>query len=297
MATETFDRILFALADTPQSLAAAAATARMAGPLGADVVVLHVWTEGILAPGAWQEEPSPEARQLVADAVEKFRATGVSATSDLRRAPSNDVADEIVAAAEHHGAGLIVLGSRGLSDIRGLFLGSVSHRVIEKSDRPVLVARDSGPGGNRPVQRILLAVAGGEDVPGSVAASVAIAQRTGAEVLVLHAWYVLPDDTGIPFDDSEAEAQQVVTTTLEALRKAGVTAAAHAPLSAGVARRITDEATAWNADLIIMGSRRLSELWSLFLGGVTHEVIHLSDRPVLVARREKPATGIDKGTS
>ncbi len=295
MTSETFDRILLAVDGSPQSHAATVATARMARSLGSGVVVVHVWAEGIPGPGSWQAEPPASALALLARAVEEIRRVGVGATGELRMAPVNEAAEEIVQAAEDHETALIVLGSRGLSDIPGLFLGSVSHRVIKKSDRPVLVARDSGYEGSGPVRRILLAVAGGEDVPGSVAAAVAVAQRSSAEVLVLHARYVLPDATGIPFVDSESDAQQVVTRTVDALRNAGVTAIAHAPLSVGVARQIAEEATTWNADLIIMGSRRLSDLGSLFLGGVSHEVMHRSDRPVLVARRENPPKGVDKG--
>jgi nucleotide-binding universal stress UspA family protein len=296
MTSETFDRILLAVDGSPQSHAATLATARMARSLGSGVVVVHVWTaDGVPGPGSWQAEPPANARALLTSAVKEIQRVGVEATGELRSAPIHEVAGEIVAAAEQHGTALIVLGSRGLSDIRGLFLGSVSHRVIEKSDRPVLVARDSGYEGSGPVRRILLAVAAGEDVPGSVAAAVAIAQRSRAEVLVLNAISVLPDATGIPFVDSEMDAQQVVGRTLDALRQAGITATAHAPLSVGVAHQIAEEATAWNADVIIMGSRRLSDWGSLFLGGVSHEVMHLSDRPVLVARREDSTVGVDQG--
>ena len=38
-------------------------------------------------------------------------------------------ADEIVEFAKQKQIDLIVMGSRGLSDIKGLFLGSVSHKV------------------------------------------------------------------------------------------------------------------------------------------------------------------------
>jgi nucleotide-binding universal stress UspA family protein len=33
------------------------------------------------------------------------------------------------------------VGSRGRSDLAGLFLGSTAHKVIHLSDRPVLVVR------------------------------------------------------------------------------------------------------------------------------------------------------------
>lgn len=42
---------------------------------------------------------------------------------------SGDPAQAIVKQAEQMGADMIVMGSRGLSDIKGLLLGSVSHKV------------------------------------------------------------------------------------------------------------------------------------------------------------------------
>ena len=36
---------------------------------------------------------------------------------------------------------LIVMGSRGVSDFEGLFLGSVAHQVLHKSDCPVFIAK------------------------------------------------------------------------------------------------------------------------------------------------------------
>jgi len=41
---------------------------------------------------------------------------------------------------------LIVMGSRGLSDAQGLLLGSVTHKVIQMANIPVLVDRTSGAG-------------------------------------------------------------------------------------------------------------------------------------------------------
>jgi nucleotide-binding universal stress UspA family protein len=47
----------------------------------------------------------------------------------------------ILDAAKEHGAGLIVMGSRGHSDLAILLLGSVAHKVLHLSGCPVLIAR------------------------------------------------------------------------------------------------------------------------------------------------------------
>ena len=47
----------------------------------------------------------------------------------------------IVKKAESLDADLIVIGSRGLSDLKGFLLGSVSHRVAQQANCPVLLVR------------------------------------------------------------------------------------------------------------------------------------------------------------
>ena len=52
-----------------------------------------------------------------------------------------EASDSIAAEAEKFGADLIVMGSRGRSDIEGLLLGSVTHKVLTLAKVPVLVVR------------------------------------------------------------------------------------------------------------------------------------------------------------
>ncbi len=52
-----------------------------------------------------------------------------------------NAAEEIVAQAENAKADLIVIGTRGLSDLRGLVMGSVSHKVIHLASCPCVTVK------------------------------------------------------------------------------------------------------------------------------------------------------------
>lgn len=63
--------------------------------------------------------------------TEKARSSAAAkGISDLSvRMVSGDAAKQIVAAAEKENADMIIMGSRGFGDLKGLLVGSVSHKV------------------------------------------------------------------------------------------------------------------------------------------------------------------------
>lgn len=69
----------------------------------------------------------------------KPRALGVE-TKVLRGEPAKSLVRE----ADDQGVGLIVVGNRGLTGARRVFLGSVPSRVAHRADRDVLIARTVG---------------------------------------------------------------------------------------------------------------------------------------------------------
>jgi nucleotide-binding universal stress UspA family protein len=82
------------------------------------------------------EEQSKE--RLRKESLGVKAAGGTVAGSHLRM---GKVALEIVALAEELGAGLIVMGSRGLGGVRRSLMGSVSDSVVRHAHCPVLVVR------------------------------------------------------------------------------------------------------------------------------------------------------------
>lgn len=52
-----------------------------------------------------------------------------------------DPGHSIVEYANTHGIDLIVIGARGLSGFKKIFLGSVSHYVMQKADMPIVLVK------------------------------------------------------------------------------------------------------------------------------------------------------------
>ena len=81
-----------------------------------------------------------EAQKVLDEQVENIKeAGGTVAQAHLRMGEPTDRA--IVNLADEIGAGLIVMGSRGLGGIRRALMGSVSDSVVRHAHCPVLIVR------------------------------------------------------------------------------------------------------------------------------------------------------------
>ena len=80
-----------------------------------------------------------EAQEILDNQVRKIEEGGGTVQqAHLRRGRKDE---EIVRVAEEIGAGLIVMGSRGLGGMRRALMGSVSDSVLRHAHCPVLVVR------------------------------------------------------------------------------------------------------------------------------------------------------------
>jgi nucleotide-binding universal stress UspA family protein len=83
------------------------------------------------------------AHETAADGVRRATAAGLVAQPRVANR-EGDLAAVILAVAADVDADVIVLGTRGLSGVKSLLLGSVSHAVLHHADRAVLVVPSSG---------------------------------------------------------------------------------------------------------------------------------------------------------
>jgi nucleotide-binding universal stress UspA family protein len=111
------------------------------------VSVLHVIKRQPLAPitvrftAPWiksEQKVKEAARRLVNQTVEQLIKAGFTA-EPVRKV--GDPAEEIMNVAAKQHADLIVMGAKGLGTIDRILLGSVSTRVVQYANCPVLVVR------------------------------------------------------------------------------------------------------------------------------------------------------------
>ncbi|HEX5575351.1 MAG TPA: universal stress protein, partial [Gemmatimonadales bacterium] len=100
--------------------------------------------------------PDPATVEAVDRSQREHASTVAAAGADFARSvglraepqavpDEADVADTLIAIAQERGAAVVVVGSHGISGLRKRLLGSVSRKLIERCDRPVLVIRDDSP--------------------------------------------------------------------------------------------------------------------------------------------------------
>lgn len=141
-----FNHILVAIDGSTHSHSTLATTIEVAKKFQADVLVVHFIEHEVGRASVYPSETLGVAKKLVADAVTTVKAGGITATSQVGEVAHGHAAKGIVDIAQEKGIDLIVMGSRGLSDIQGLLLGSVTHKVMQLANIPVLVDRRPAKG-------------------------------------------------------------------------------------------------------------------------------------------------------
>jgi nucleotide-binding universal stress UspA family protein len=134
---------------SPHTDAAVAAAVDLAKLTGAAIHVVHA-EEGMsgidsLALGPLPADSESKMRQedvdLLAVTRQRFADAQLSATTELLPRDGSSVHKRVLSAAERLGADLIVLGAGRSSELEGLLLGSVAHKIIQHAPSAVLVIR------------------------------------------------------------------------------------------------------------------------------------------------------------
>ncbi|HUO41743.1 MAG TPA: universal stress protein [Methylomirabilota bacterium] len=143
-----FSRILVAVDGSPFAERALAQAVDLSRKYGARLLIVHVVLRrfyavtpseaGVLATTVFVKEMESEGKKIIAKSEEVVKAAGVTYESKLVQGVP---ADEIVRIAQAEKVDLIVIGSRGLTEVRAFLLGSVSDKVTHHAKCPILIVK------------------------------------------------------------------------------------------------------------------------------------------------------------
>jgi nucleotide-binding universal stress UspA family protein len=138
-----YDKILVAIDNSKMSDRAVLAARDLALLSKGKVWVMHLREReiGVKTGVAFSDETQAEADAEVAGALEVLAKAGVKAHGEVGTTIYGYAARVIVDNAIDHDVDVIVMGSRGRSDLAGFILGSTAHKVLHLTDRPVLIVR------------------------------------------------------------------------------------------------------------------------------------------------------------
>jgi len=270
----------------------------LAGRHGARLVVHHAlappqgapaFPEFVPYPPELHEQYRKAAQDRLDAAAEDAQRAGLDAVVDLQVGPA---VSTILMAAEKHEADVIVAGTRGLSGLRHVLLGSTAERLVQHSPIPVLAVHPEMRPGEK-VARILVPTDFSDDDQEPLEAAVRLVCDGDAEIVLFHAFHVPVEYThlagGFVMPDlarsALSEARDALERVAEPLRKTGraVTVTAREGYAA---QAIEIEAREREVDLIAMGTHGRSFLPHVVLGSTAERVVQHSPCPVLTVRRK-----------
>ena len=280
----TLGPILVATDFSGHALHAATRAARLAHDTRSALTLMHVlpaqpvkkireWLGASSAPEQKSLEHAHRQLRQLASELTSVRHAELDIEAAVGSAP-----DEIVRTAQRVDARLLVLGARGAGFLRRLVLGTTSQRLVRRTDRPLLVVRQTA---HRPYRRVLVAV----DFSPQSRLALTLARRVapGARLVIL-AVYQVPFEGKLRFagvDDATFEfyrrrARARALRQLNALaHEAGLSPSQweHFVVEGDASRRIVEQEQSSNCDLVVLAPHGPSAAADLLLGSVTRHVL------------------------
>ncbi len=246
------------------------------------------------------EDAKHEAQSLVKRATDKLTQSGCEVFSEIQLGSPKKAVPEF---AKQWGADLVMVGSHGQSALTRFFLGSVAQAVLRMSPCTVEIIRpDLDSTAPSHGMKILVATDGSEC---SAKAVYSVANRpwpANGQIRILSVVQLLTIEnqmTASPLSaeyptslleqvwkDARTRAEEAVSDARKTLIAAGLNVCDCKATPVGDPRTlILDEAKAWGANLIVLGSHGRHGLDRLLMGSVAESVALYAHCSVEVVRR------------
>ncbi len=278
----TIKSILAATDFSANAARAAHRAAHLASEQAAGLSLLHVVPEKALSEFREIVRSSIHIEQhILEDAKSRLEALAEDLRPVANSAPEcftrgGNVLDEVLAAADH--SDVLVLGAHGSRALRDLLIGTTAERLLCKSRRPMLVARQEAIA---PYRRVIVPV--DFSVHSMSALRFARQIAPAAELLIFHSYEFpyekelhaanVPDQT---VEQYHTDLRNQAMSNIESLRDRALSSGAGTSISVecGSAKTaIAAKAFELGSDLIVMGKHGRTVIGEFFLGGVTRHTV------------------------
>ena len=252
------------------------------------IMALRVFTPG-------QIDALPRLQTALDITKDRLLRTGLIIETELLL---GSPAEKIIEIAEDRKPDLIVLGAKGLRATLGILLGGVAQQVVEYSHCPTLVVRAPYLG----LHRVLLVVDGSPASQQAVRYLVKFPLPDKVDVRIMHVlppaqqplgmephldgWryqQIIDEADAALLERQEKKGKALLGRTRKLLQQKGIEA--EPILGRGdAATEIIDYAKANKVDLIVAGSRGLSQFRGWWMGSVSRKLVHYSNCSILIVK-------------
>ncbi|MGH9176688.1 MAG: universal stress protein [Vicinamibacterales bacterium] len=254
--------VLVALAEEPDPTTLITAARAMAKCHDGEVLALHIGTDE--HPGVTVLERSMTLGDLSVPLVPVVRM-------------GERVDEIIISAARDYHVDRLLLGWRGTSRTRGVFLGSTLDYVVAHAPCDVIVVKDRG--WPAPLQRILVPAAGGPNSQLALEVAGELAQQSGAAVTGLYVESPGRDEA------SHKKARGVLDAQMKALPEE-ITSTLAVEQGQDVVRTILQAAA--DHDLTIIGATQEGLFQQLMFGNVPERIARENPQTTFMVKRHAP---------
>jgi nucleotide-binding universal stress UspA family protein len=224
----------------------------------------------------------------------QLQAGGIDTVADIEFGP---VGELIVEQAAGPDIGMVAMVTHGRSGLTRWALGSNTDRVVQATDKPILIIRGMAqpPADVAPPQRILVPLDGSAMANQVLPLALKLAAQLQSELLLLR---VVPPTMVIPpelrFGPLSGTARDITNDLFERaqselhdlglrIQQPGVHIKTHTVIGQA-AESILDESERQQAGLIIMATHGYSGLRRWALGSTTERVLHAARIPLILVR-------------
>ncbi len=270
-------RMLVGIDGSSASLHALSWAAHLGLNLHTELVVVTAYVADQSASISWNDAHRVARQRLEDQWCLPAHQLGASYRAEV---VDGDPGAAILTAAEHEEADLIVLSSRGRGGFAGLLMGSVADSVAHHTDRPLAIV----PAASRSEvpRHVVVAMDASDGARAAVDWLAPIASALQADVVAVTV--LRPPD---PLESSTSARHERAVELLggpwtEPFRDHGVRVETRVLEDHHPAAALLEFAEAEHADALVAGTRQVHKLRLVRLGGVTMQLLHNGQIPIVV---------------